>query len=180
MRDVHAEKVNLERIKVLTEILTSWLGAIALLLGGGFAVVQYMEKDKADRVKASMDFFERYNKPPFYDSRQRIERAWERNDYELNRILGVKPMDRQKYTDYVLFVIDRENIEYDVFQMIAFFESLEVCVKLSICDSAAALSFLQADARTLYRLHFSAINRARQIREDDTIAGELESFTRRK
>lgn len=172
--------MTMERIKLLTEIVTSWLGAIALILGGGFAVVQYLEKEKGDRVKVSLDFFDRYNKPPFYDSRKRIEDAWHKNDYELDKILSSQPMDKKKYSEFVIAVVQRENIEYDVFQLMAFFESLEICIESEICDRSSALSFLHSDALAFYRLHFSIIGKVREFRGDPSIANKLEALISRK
>lgn len=180
MQTDRPKEVTMERIKLLTDIVTTWLGAIALILGGGFAVVQYLEKEKGDRVKVSLDLFDRYNKPPFFDSRKRIEHAWQKNDVELDRILSGKPMDKQQYTDFITAVVQRENIEYDVFQLIAFFESLEICIRSEICDRSAAVSFLHSDAQAFYRLHYSTIHQAREFRGDSSIGRDLEALIERK
>lgn len=180
MQSDRTKEVALERFKLLSDVVRTWLGAIALILGGGFAIVQYIEKEKADRIKVSLDFFDRYNKSPFYDSRQRIERAWEKNDVELDKILSANPMDRRKYSKFITTVAKQENIEYDIFQLIAFFESLEICIRSAICDSSAAVSFLHSDAQAFYRLHFSVIHQAREFRGDPSIGRDLESLIGRK
>lgn len=172
--------MTIERIKLLTEICTGWIGAFAIVAGGGFAVVQYLEKEKSDRVKSSLDFFERYNRAPIFGSRQKLDSAWFRNEARLDELLDTTPFNDSEYRNFILKVIKSEGLEQNIFQLIAFYDSLEVCIRASICDSEAALSFLHSDAQALFRLHYNFIMSVRKSRKDPTVGFDLEQFTRRK
>ena len=172
--------MTLERSKTITDIATAWIGVIALVAGGGFAVYQYLQKENGDRVKETLNFLDRYNKSPFSEARRTVAGVWERHSDKQNVLLSKSPFSAQEYNDFALDVIQHEKIGPDILLLIEFFESLEICVRKEICDSQVAMLFFQPEARALYNQHFAKISFERTKRTDPRLAHELEAFCQRK
>ncbi len=171
--------MRLEQLKTISDIATSWLSVVALAVGGGFAGYQYLEKEKDDRLRTTLERLEQYNKAPIFDVRARVEAAWQRSGSEYDAVLDAKPFQASRLDELVMRVVADQQLAFDVSLLLSFFESLETCVQRQICDSASAVLFLQADARALYNLHYPFIQSERRRRNDPTFAGAVEAFAKR-
>ena len=167
------QQMKLDRAKAVTEILTAWIGVCALVVGGGFAAYQYLDKVRADRIKETLSFVERYHKEPIFDARRGIETVWERRGVENSAkvLLG-----SDEFNAYVLDVIEAEALGSDISLLVDFFEALEVCVQMEICDRRTAIRFLQPDARAFFNQHYAKIDFERRRRNSPSYALGVEGF----
>lgn len=171
--------MKLDALKTISDIVSAWVGLAAIVFGGSFAAYQYLEKESDDRVKATLELLDRYQKPPFIDSRLRIEAAWQKYDTEYNAAISITPFKPAPFNQLVWRVTTDEKIFSDLQLLLGYFETVEICVRRAICDAPSAVSFLQRDARSLYNLHYAVIDAERSKRSDPSFASAVESFTRR-
>jgi hypothetical protein len=162
--------------KTVVDISATVLGVVGLAIGGAFTVFQYLDKVDADRVKETLTFVERFQKPPINEKWERITSAWLKNEQQMYEILDNPNLTGDQWTDFVLNVVKRENIESDVVGGIDFFRSLQVCVHKKICDSETAKAFFGSEVRPFFRLHYPLIAAKRKARNDPSFAKELEDF----
>lgn len=169
--------MELKKCKTLTDIITGWLGVVALIVGGFFAGYQYLQKVTADRVKETLLYEEMFNKPPIYDARYRIGKVWLEHSKELDEVLQPTATDKQ-YHDFVLNIIEAQKIGTDIMVLIDFFETLETCLTNRICDAQTAHAFFGGYARHFYHLHYPYIIQLRQEWNDPSFAKEIETFVK--
>lgn len=172
--------MKLNDFKTVSDIASAWFGLLALLAGGGFAVFQYLEKDKADRVKETLSYLERYNKSPILDARQRLLVAWRAHDAELVSSITKPTGSADEYRQLVLHVIETEALYLSIIPLVDFYDSLQVCSNAKVCDPATAKQFFLRDARTFYTLHYPLIEAERSGRKDPRFAVALEAFASAK
>ncbi|MBI3016006.1 MAG: hypothetical protein HYY65_13325 [Candidatus Tectomicrobia bacterium] len=170
--------MKLDEWKTITEIVGIAVTVIGALIGGIFAGYQYLEKEKADRVKESLSFVERFHKPPTYDSWQRITNAWLKYEARMDALLDDPKLRTDQWVSFVRTVVKNEKLTSDVLAVIDFFGVLQICVRSDICDAATAKAFFGSEARTFFRLHYSVIDAKRKSRADPTFAKDLEEFAK--
>ncbi|BCT69252.1 hypothetical protein [Nitrosospira sp. NRS527] len=168
-------KTVAEDWKAFIEVVGTILGWLALLFGGGFAICQYLEKNKADRIKESLVFVERFQKAPIYDKWERIASTWRNHEEEMNDLLKI-PGVTEQWNSFVLTTIKEEQIEGDVFAIIDFFRLVHVCARSEICDADTINEFFGSEVRTFFRLHYPFISYNRETRKNPSHAKELEEF----
>jgi hypothetical protein len=171
------QEMTAERAKLVTEIWTAWLSAIALVVGGGFAAYQYRAKLQDDRISETMKFLERYGRSPASEAQSAIARAWDSFDSRQASILSELPFSLEKHEDFVLDVISSTGIGPEINLLVSFFESLSVCVSKHICDSEVAIGFFQREARAFYNQHYAKIQHEKLRRGDPVIGDGIVWFT---
>ena len=65
-------------IKLYSDLIATWVAVVGALASGAFAVVQYYSNSSAERVKTTLAYVERFNRPPVFDARLRLEGFWEK------------------------------------------------------------------------------------------------------
>lgn len=174
------QAMRLDRAKILSEIATAWLGLIALLIGGIFAIVQYLSQQEDGRVKETLSMYQQYNKGAIHESNMIIFMAWETREKELDAVLDASPFSPQTYYKEIIKIIDEEKLLRHIFVLISFFDALDVCVNENICDAKVALMLFHQDACAFYHLHFAKIAEVRQRRKEAFLAIQLQHFVAKK
>lgn len=148
---------------------------VAIAGGSLFGLYEYLQKDKADHVRETLAYVDRYLKAPIHDVRLKLDHVWTPREDEL--VLRLR-RGEQAYTEFVLQTVGEARIEPDIFSLISFLESVESCTRARICDTATARAFFCADARGFFNLHYRFILHERQRRHDPTLAQALERFVK--
>ena len=120
------KKTGLERAKLFSDMISAWIGVLAIAIGGIFAAYQYLEKEASDRTKATFDMLERFGKAPLFDARRKVENAWLRHSAELAVVVNAPSAEPQSLESLVLKVSHDESIAGDVYVLISFFETIEI------------------------------------------------------
>lgn len=163
--------MNLDRIKILTDIATAWLGVIALISGGIFAIYQYMQTEKASKVKETLGFLKDFNEAPIFDARKNISMARERNDELLDAALNKKPFNEQDYDNFILSYEKREGLLKDIYIVFDFFDMLQVCADKKICDVETVKLFFKDESCALFHQHYARVMVERKKRNDEFAKG---------
>jgi hypothetical protein len=168
----------MNRFKTFTEIFVAWVGLLALGVGAWFAVVQYLDKEKGDRVKYTLDFLDRQGRDPVSKARRSLVIAWGKHENELMALLKNPKATSTDLKVLVLDVVDREKIVPDVFTMVDFYDGLQICVAREVCDSRTAQALFRHDAKAFFNLHRPLFLKLRIERGDHSFAGPLQDFVR--
>ncbi|MEH6435838.1 hypothetical protein [Massilia sp. DD77] len=166
--------MKLTELKEWTDVLTPIAGAVAIAVGGVFAMVQYLDKKHDDRVKETLAFFDRYNSNHVLEARTVLVSAWLRHAAEYEQVIG----SADKYYAFTRRVIHDENLRREVAVINDFFAALDICARNKICECEVALLLFQPDARSYYGYHYSFIAAERSRAKDDSIGAGLESFAK--
>lgn len=170
--------MNTKTLKLWTEILTTWIGAVALLAAGWFGVYQYLDKKRDDRIKETLGFLDRYNEGAVLDARKKISAVWRKNEAEQTRILADTSLPPNAFYDFTKRVIQNENLPLEISHLHDFFATLYICVQNQICEKTVALPLFKPDARALYHQHYAYIMEERAVSRDASVGDGLEKFSR--
>lgn len=168
----------LERRKAISEIIATWVGLVGLVAGGLFGVVQYMEKDRGDKIKVTLDFLDRLNRSPVLDARKNVFEAWEKHRLELDEILNKQASGDDELDSLILRVVDQHRLFSSLITLIDYYDSLEICVAKMVCDEPTSAALFANDARVFFALHYPFIEKERQARSDASFAVHLERFAK--
>lgn len=172
---------TLERTKILSEIASTWLGILAIIFGGLFAVQQYLDKEKGEQVKEALNFLDRYHRESFSAARAALDVGWEKHDAEYQNFWKIPKtgnFDDKGFNDFVVEVVVKEKLQQHLFRMIEFYEALDVCVERNICDRETCALLFKADARAYFNLHHSYISKMRIENNNLKFADGFEHFVK--
>lgn len=168
------------RVKTFSEIVATWVGLIGLLAGGLFGVVQYLDKEKADRVKVTLDFLDRQSKDPVYTSKRRLLIAWRSHEPALMDVVRKPNVTLIDLQAVVVNVVEQEQLFEHIVATVDFYESLGVCVEKNLCDAETARALFQEDARVFFNLHRPFFDKLRTDRGDAGYGQYLQKFVAAK
>ena len=168
--------MTLNRFKTLSDIVSVWFGLFALVAGGIFAVVQYLDKEKGDRVKTSMELLARFNDRHVVDANTKLIAAWSRHEDALIAAATKAGVTPQEFGDFIVQTMRDEHLFPAFYTMVDFYELVQICISEKLCDKATSEALFLHDANRFYTLHFPAIEHVRRNRQDETFARRLESI----
>lgn len=169
---------RLERAKTFSDIASVWIGLLAAIVAGVFALVQYFQKEQDDRVKTSLAFLQRYGEAEVGASRTALRKAWRSHRLDLEALLDQPKLAPDEYAAFVLAVIEKEALQEPVSHLIDFFDSLYVCQERAICDAQTSTALLGRDAHAFFTLHYPFIDRERKSGSNPEFARSLELFAK--
>lgn len=172
--------MNLNRFKTVSDIVSVWFGLFALVAGGIFAVVQYLDKEKSERVKNSMELLARFNDKHVVDANTKLVAAWSRHEDALIAVATKVGGTPQEFDDFIVRTMRDEQLFPAFYTMVDFYELVQICISERLCDKATSEALFLHDANRFYTLHFPAIEYVRKNRQDETFAGRLASIAQRK
>lgn len=159
------------RIKTVSEIIATWVGLVAVISGGVFAIVEYRDKARMERVRTTLEFLQRANTPPVVDARGAVQAAWVPHHEALKRAVA-----REESDNLVIEVVRSSNLQQPLVTLIDFYDSLQICVESMLCEPSVAISLFGRDAQKLYHLHHAFILKQRDDLADRLFALKFENF----
>jgi len=167
-------------LKTKSDIITSWITVIGLLVGAAFAVYEFYESKEKDRIERTFKFYSDFHAPEFQRSKDKFETQWVKNSPTAAKILNatdISPEQKnQKYSENVISQINTFQLHSDLIKVIVFLENVAVCVKLRLCDEASAREFFGTYGKNLFRTYYPYINDLRNKWKDQNFARSLETF----
>jgi hypothetical protein len=146
--------------------LSDWIDMVAkvgAILAGMFAVYQYLEAQKSERIKATLEYVKRFNLPEDNVSKSvhRLSRALNANSGNILRYQSATLTREQSEAirkRLAVQIVDQASTENDVIQEIDdFFDTLRICVESHICDEKTAAEFFHAYASSFMDNFGSAV-----------------------
>ena len=148
---------KLNRIKLVSDILAAWVSVLALLAGGIFGIQQYLDKERGDRVKETLNFLDRYHQEPFVGARMDLYQTWNKYVEKENSFRGVAEFDEKGFAIFINETIKKEDLTARVDLVTDFYSALEVCIASQACDEDLAMLLFQPDATAHFNRHFPYI-----------------------
>lgn len=171
--------MNLNNIKLWTDVVCPVASVSALVVGGAFASIQYVDKTQGDRVKETLIFLDRYTRTPLVSSKINVVEMWQQRTAELDKVVADDTISSEDYNRWVLAVIEQAKAGVDVVVLVSFFDTLEACIQNKICDDGSAAAFFGEDACGLYHQHYAKIEQERKTRRTKLFSAPLETFCSR-
>ena len=157
-------QIILDRLEAISKILL----ILGTLVGGAWAIFEYLEKKQDGRVAESLGYVRRLSSEPLLSAQARIAMAWYAardsvRNLDSTPVSSADEFARRK-RQLVMMVVDRTAIPLsssaiqkglvpDLDLLVDFFRELQVCIDANLCDRQTAVSFFKSYARRLYCLH---------------------------
>jgi uncharacterized membrane protein YkvA (DUF1232 family) len=169
-----------ERSKTISDGLAPWWQLAFAICAGGFALQQYFDKIKDDKVEKVMKFVERYNGDRVLGARTNIEMAWRVNEDLVVEALKAPPGELDSTVSAVVNgIVAANDLEPDLNILFGFFDELAVCARRTICDPGTAQEFFGSYAKSLYHQHFCFLQNRREQISEQRLGWGLEWFAGR-
>jgi hypothetical protein len=156
--------VLLKRLEAISKILL----IIATIVGGGWAIYEYLEKKQDARIAESIGYVRRFSTEPLIGARTRVGQAWFASRAQL-QTLATTPVAspdefKRRKRQLVMGVVEsaqfvttssttQRGIVAEVDLIIGFFDELRVCVMSRLCDRKTTYDFFKPYAERFYCLH---------------------------
>lgn len=150
------------RNKDAIEAIGSLIQAAALIIGGVFAMYQYLEYRADQRVSTALSYADRYyfDDGPVRDARITLEEVWTRERPDLDT--AARAGNQNAYAAFVLGVIGRHGLDDEVRETMRFFDAVSLCVSNNLCDADVIRSNLCYEARSFFQLNYVYFQRERR------------------
>ena len=161
----------MERLKLWSDIIATWVTIIGVFSGGIFAVLQYVDRASGERVRETLQYVEKYNEGSLLQARIRLENFWNPRTEEV--FAKQRQGERALYA-YLDAAIRRNRLEGDASLLNSFFDNLRTCTCANLCDLATVERFFGKDAFDLNGLLFPYAAEQRKRLNDASIGASLE------
>jgi len=167
---------RIDDMKDFMDVLKAAIGVLTVVVGGLFAIVEYREKQAADRIKETLGMVERFHKDPVSSAYNRMSRVWLENESNVIDALTSAEDSENKWKKVTLQVIEENHLEPEIFTTIDFFRELKTCIDNKICNAGVAKAFFFVEAKSFYNAHYPYISEKRVTRKDVHFAEDLKDF----
>jgi len=138
-----------------SKILTTAV-QIAALLGGGFAILEYIGNKKDQSIRATLQYVERFDaKDTGIGVSQRILADFYKDNSENLHVLSAVETSKEHGEDLrnrvIMQMIDEINSRGDViYEINGFFSTMRICVVSGICNKGVAVDYFGCYAKNYY------------------------------
>lgn len=167
--------MNLNDTEKLVSIVQSSVTIVAILVGGVFGLVQYMDYKSSEKVNRSLTQLTKYSADGMVKSRESINEAWSDNLENLIELFKKNKSD-EAYSKFVIDVVSNNNLDNDVDKILRFYEESAVCVNSNLCDEETIRSFFQTDAKPFFNTFYPYICSQRKRWKDEKIWETVQAF----
>ena len=135
-----------EDFKGWAELAASLMSTAALIAGGGFGLVEYAHKNRSEEIKTTLDFLDRYDKPPYLGARQHAFELWHASGYmDGVRAQAAKGKDDELAALLLKNVTDH-GFEVDIDRLVEFYDALYACTCGRACEADAVVRLFHRQA----------------------------------
>lgn len=160
----------MDRIKTLSDIIATWVTILGVFAGGIFGLIQYVEKSKGERVKATLDYVDRYNKSPLLEAQTQLNEFWNARAAD---VFAQQKAGEAQLSAYVDGAIREHRLESNVELLVSFFENLRACTCAELCDQATVNRFFDKHAYDWHGLLYPYLAKQRERLCDPTFGESL-------
>ncbi|MBL4603299.1 MAG: hypothetical protein JKY84_11165 [Emcibacteraceae bacterium] len=146
----------------IAEVIGVWVTVFTILIGGVFAVIQYVEFKEAQRIDRALEFIDRYQSNGYFiDARIRISQALDDNLPSISEILKNPDFNddelSKSYNAEILKMVDKESLGTSLEQLFNFYEQSLMCKDMGLCEAIVLESFIDNDAGSYTRTFYPFI-----------------------
>ena len=170
--------MNLDQTKTLSEIIGIWFTIVALLLGGGFALFEYLDQKQETRLEATVSHVREFRREPMHSINRKLSKSEQTASYDATKLLKEFPSETvaQHYYKFIIQRVEDDDLAADLDQMINFYEEVVICVYTGICDRDSAENYFFLRGRNFYRTYYPYICSEREKWRDLSTGRLLQAF----
>ena len=172
--------MTLKYFKDLSEAILAFLTATGLLIGGGFALMEYLEHKKQLQIETSMKFVSRFQDDHFLKSRQKLRRTWDDAYPQITSILLAKNVPQEtinrNYYEFVNEHITKQGLQSDLELIMEFFQETTYCVGAKLCAKDVITEFWGREGEDFVSIYYPYICELRRKWNDDSIGEDIQKF----
>src|SRR5688572_16510367 len=100
------------------------MGMLALIIGGIWALNEYSEKHKAERVKETLSYVDVSREGAIFESQAKVGKVWRTRSKELT---AAAKKGGVELTALILSTVETADLEPSIHTLMSFYQSLQVC-----------------------------------------------------
>lgn len=166
--------------KEIAEALNSWLGVLAVVFAGGYALLEYIEHKQDVKVERSLSYVESYRDGNIADAKLSLNQTLATHQSSLTALLSLPNQSAQQlnlaYGKFILEVTAEQSVQRNIEIAFSFYEEIAICVERELCDSDVIESFFINDARALFNAYFPYVCALRKDWNNDQVYLKLEQY----
>ena len=166
--------------KSTADALKSWLGVIAVLLGGCYSVFEYIEHKQTVKVQRSLSYVASYRSGNTTEAKLYLNKILVDQNTALNSILSKTYTDdtalSNAYNQLVLKITKESSVQRNIEILFSFFEEVAICVDRELCDAEIINSFFTNDAKSMFNSFYPYICSLRKQWKNNTVYLKTEDF----
>ena len=167
-----------ESAKRLSDTIVSWIGVIALILGGGFGLCKYNQELKQQKSVQSLKLLDKYDKNPIFHARSELLRfsrlpevqtAFKKKaaSSEFESFLTEAKSGR-KYEDY--------HLGENTFTLLEFYKRVAICANHDVCNADLAKLFFAENIFTFMTFYYPYIQEIKTEMNDAAFDEPITQF----
>lgn len=174
----------MEKLKLYSNLVATWVAIIGALAGGVLALVQYHNNSQAERVKVTLSYVERFNRSPLQEARSKLLAYWDTHAASARAAYEARAgKDGEKWLgDYVVRSVYEAGLTDEIALVVDFFDDLYVCTCGGLCDIKTAEQFFWRHSFEIYGLMHPYILHQRDRLNDksNSFASGIESIFKKR
>ena len=167
--------VNLNDWDKLSGIVASSFTVIAIIAGGMFALVEFYGYKQDKKISNSLGLVSEYYSEDVLQYRRKLDEAWETGHPILVETLRSRQDKAKAYDEYVIALVEKEELSLAIDYVMDFFERSVVCITAKLCDQATIDKFFYKNARIFFRKYYPYVCALRKKWKDDSIWLDVEA-----
>lgn len=137
----------MERVKIVSDILATWVAIVAAITSGWFALWEYHSNSRADRVKTTIGFSDVFRSDSYMPARAALSQYGAQH---ANELFAKSAMGDEHLSLYVIDTINKEGLAKDISVVIGFFDELHACSCGKACDTELSVRLFGRDSRLFF------------------------------
>lgn len=167
--------MEFEKINKAAELIVSVITIISIIVGGIFAMVQYLEHKKELKIKHTLEFVTKFNSDKFMDLREKINNVWNDANPVMVKIL-TKDKTPEAYEGFVVALVKKYKIHSEIDNIMTLFEEIAICSIENICDKQTVNKYFYDDGKIFFRKFYPYVCDLRKKWNDKKIWYKAQEF----
>ena len=165
----------LEQREKTANIAVSIATIIAILCGGLFGLVEYLDYKKSVKVENSLNLVNRFQSGEKIKDRRATDSAWQNNNKKF-MTLRKKGNAQEMYEKFVINLIEKEKIKYNISSLMDFYEETVVCIQAGLCDQSTINDYFSKSGKTFFKKYYPYVCDQRNMWNDSSIWEKVQKY----
>lgn len=167
--------MSLDNVEKRVNIAVSIVTIIAIISGGVFGVIEYLDYKKEIRIKNTIDLVNRYHSGHVLESKLRTDKVWNEMYPSLIELFSTDSSS-EAYEGFVLTIINKKNLNSPVSVLMGLFDETVVCIESDICDKETIDRYFLKSGRSFFNKYYPYICDQRSKWNDETIWVNVQKY----
>ena len=167
--------MSLDNSEKEANIAVSIVTIIAIISGGVFGLVEYLEYKKESKIKNTIDLVTRYHSGHVLKSKLETDKVW--NDmYPIMTEIFKTDKTSEAYEGFILTIIEKNNLTSSVSIVMGLFDETVVCLESEICDKSTIDNYFLKSGKSFFNKYYPFVCDQRNKWNDVTIWKNVQKY----